>query len=90
MKKERSIKLFGITENGEIAKTSDSNNVKLFTDDNGTFSIKMQPNAVVITTKKGKYEIEKHATINAYIGVCNNIKVRITLKKIVGTITFWN
>ena len=49
--------------------------------DNGT--------GVVIKTPKGEYQIPKHTTMNSYHGNCGQWKVRVTLKKMVGTLTYW-
>ena len=43
----------------------------------------------VLTTPKGEYTLTKHANLNIYQGVINGVKVRLTLKKVVGTLTYW-
>lgn len=45
--------------------------------------------AVELHTKHDVYIVPKHPSLNAYIGVCNGYKVRITLKKMVGTLSYW-
>ena len=44
---------------------------------------------VVVTTPKGEYHIPKHDTLNAFFGMCGKYKVRVVLKKMVGTLTYW-
>lgn len=44
---------------------------------------------VTLTTRKGKYILPKHATMNFYHGICAGIKVQVSLKKQVGEIRSW-
>ena len=44
---------------------------------------------VVIKTAKGEYQLAKHATMNSYHGQCGGFRVRVTLKKMVGTLSYW-
>ena len=46
--------------------------------------------AVELRTEHGTYTVPKHPSLNAYIGTCSDVKVRITLKKMVGTLTYWS
>ncbi len=44
---------------------------------------------VIVKTEKGTYTVPRHATINAYIGVCGSYKVRVCLKKMVGRLSYY-
>ena len=47
------------------------------------------PDAPVLSTPKGEYTLVKHASLNIFQGTINGVKVRLTLKKVVGTLTYW-
>ncbi len=44
---------------------------------------------VVVKTPLGEYQLLKHATMNSYMGSCGEHKVRVVLKKMVGTLSYW-
>jgi len=43
----------------------------------------------VLTTPKGSYTFKKHPSLNIFQCQINGIKARLTLKKIVGELTYW-
>ena len=44
---------------------------------------------LVLVTKKGRYTLKKHASLNLYQGQCDGIKVHVSLKKIIGKLVAW-
>ncbi|RLB94158.1 MAG: hypothetical protein DRH26_01980 [Deltaproteobacteria bacterium] len=88
MKIEHKVKLTGINVLGERVKFL--KDVVEFTDDNSYFSITMgDANSVKLITPKGTYYLKKHTSLNIYSGICGDTKVRVSLKKIVGLLSYW-
>lgn len=66
-----------------------SKDVVKFTDDKSRVSVTIVDQATVrLVTTKGSYTLAKHPTLNMYQGTFNGHKCQITLKKIIGTITY--
>lgn len=60
-----------------------------FTDARNYFRVVINESSVTVTTPKGVYKLEKHPTLNIYMGVCAGVKTHVSLKKIVGEIRYW-
>lgn len=45
--------------------------------------------AITLITKRDRYELPKHPTLNIYCGECNGTKVHVSLKKLVGKLIYW-
>ena len=43
----------------------------------------------IMITKKGKYRLTKHKSLNIYQGTCKGIKTQFIPKKIVAKILYW-
>ena len=90
------VQLVGIVESDtddHVATAQEASDVTYFTDPKkklGVYKVnnKLTP-CISLHTAKGNYELEKHPTLNYYHGVCNGVKVQVSLKKIVGELRYW-
>lgn len=90
MKTQKVVKLTAVDINS-VPVTSNNCQTRMdFTNKDKEISVTEWANGkgVVIHTLRGEYQIAKHPTINAFIGVCSGYKVRVVLKKMVGTLTY--
>jgi len=82
------IQLAGVNALGEAIQLS--KDVVRFTDDKSQISVSIVDQATVrLVTTKGSYVLTKHPTLNIYQGTLAGHKCQITLKKVVGTLTYW-
>jgi hypothetical protein len=102
-KKRITIHLRGVVENinGTLitALTNEADRVVGFLGDSPTVNgsyvsgyFEIDPSvadAPVLTTPNGSYTFKRHPTLNIFQCQINGIKAQLTLKKIVGTLTYW-
>lgn len=92
---EHKVKLTGRVRNGTIAKTHQANDVVGFSDADGKVKVWPIPEDMLtsgdffLRTKKGKYILKKHDSLNIFQGVANGYKIRFTCKKVVATLSYW-
>ena len=96
MKKLHAIKLKGILYDCTTeARTDQAESVTSFMNKDagikviGTNNDDVKGVWVITPKQPGGYPLDKHPTQNYYYGVCNGIKVQISLKKIVGELRAW-
>jgi len=91
VKKNHVVKMKGIKANGLVARTQQVDQIVKFENDTGSIAVSHTGDRnVTIKTNSGEYELTPHATMaNLWIGVCNNVKVHYTQKKIVGKVVYW-
>ena len=91
MKKEIQIKLIAVDINGKDVNSNNcQHRVEFVNRDKGiTVTEYENGKGIVVRTTKREYHLTKHVSMNMYRGFCLNHKVRITLKKMVGVLTYW-
>ncbi len=90
-KTEHTVHLQAILSDSTFCSSQNCDDRTDFVDTKGLFTVTEHEDgtAVIVTTGKGSYNINKHLTLNSFQGICNGIKVRVNLKKMVGTLTYW-
>ncbi len=84
----KQFKLQGVNALGEAVKLSAD--VLHFTDPEGNFEITHDaPGTIKLVTVKGTYILKRHPSQNVFMGELNGHKVHVTLKKVVGQLTYW-
>lgn len=84
----KQFKLQGVNMLGEVVKLSAD--VAHFQDPEGNFEISLDtPGTIKLVTTKGSYILKRHTSLNVFMGECNGHKVLVTLKKVVGLLTYW-
>ncbi len=91
-KTQKQVKLHGILEDGTLAKTHQAKDVVAFESMDRYFRVRliMNERRVVLATPKDEYHLGRSLTGNLYCGQANGYKVHVTLKKIVGKVTYWS
>ena len=90
MKKQHNVKIYAVTEDGVKCSSHNCGERVAFKDDKDYFVVTEGDNEVTIRTRKGIYTLPKHNTLNTFTGTCKGVKVRVNLKKMVGTVTYWS
>jgi len=90
-KTQRNYPLVAVDANDKPVGSHNCKDAVAFLCDSPFFRVEhIAPGKISLTTRKGEYEILRHTSLNQYSTELNFVKVRITLKKMVGTITFWH
>ena len=91
MKKEIKIQLTAVDNNGTPVTSSNCQHRTDFvnTEHGITITEYEDGKGIVLRTSKREYHLSKHATMNIYRGFCLNHKVRVVLKQMVGTLSYW-
>ena len=89
-KEQYEIKVSGYLKTGIKAETHNASKVNHFKNADNTIVIHVKPNdTILLSTKENLYVLKKHDSLNIYKGVCNGVKVQVSLKKIVGKLIYW-
>jgi hypothetical protein len=89
------VKLEGRLADMSLAKTHQANDVKLFKSPNGFITVApMKPTEsgterILLSNRRGQVQLVKHPSMNYYHGKMGEIKIQVTLKKIVGEFRYW-
>lgn len=89
-KKQLNVPLTGVDASGTPVKSTNCADVVEFVNTvQDVTVVKLSDNKVSLVTLLGEYVLDKHQSLNSYHGTCSGYKVRIVLKKMVGTLTSW-
>ena len=93
-KTQHVVSLYGVDINGKKVSTHQADQVEEFVGDTDNkceyFKVTFPDLGVCcIKTPKGEYLLEKHASLNVFIGKALGVKVHATFKKVVGHLTYW-
>jgi len=84
----KQFKLQGVNALGEAVKLSAD--VLHFVDPEGNFEVSHDaPETIRLVTTKGSYILKHHPSLNVFMGELNGHKVHVSLKKVVGQLTYW-
>lgn len=89
-KKQNIVKLTGMTKENKPATIQQADQVIYFSDGKHIRVERMTQFTAVLDTKKGRYQLVKHDTLNIFKGVCNGVKVHFTKKKVTGKLIYWS
>lgn len=94
MKKQHTIKLFGVDEAGDRVNAQQAAKVVAFVDaDNKVRVDNINKHDVALTTSKGKYTLKvgKRTSLyrGVYQGICQDTKVHFSKQKIVAKLMYW-
>lgn len=83
------IKLTALDSAGTPVTSNNCSDAVVFKNHKETVALtNFTPTSVHLTTNNGEYELLKHSSLNYYSGVCNNHRVQVTLKKMVGVLHY--
>ena len=85
----RKIALTALLADGTPVSSQNWRERQSFIDDKQKISvIQLDEQTIELKTLKGVYRLVKHPTLNYYSGSCNNVRVQVTLQKMVGRVMF--
>jgi hypothetical protein len=94
-KQQHSVKLIAHSANGEpLTPQSCSYENPYFHSQDGAITVTYCDGGVRLISHVGEvantYVLEKHPSLNIYVGECNGIKVHVALKQMVGKVIYWS
>ncbi len=88
MLEQHTFKLVGIKTDHKPARIGSE--VFGFISENNQIAVSLQDNGTVaIVTKNGRNFIKKSVSQNMYVGIVNDIRIHVILKKISGKVIAW-
>lgn len=85
----RKINLTALLADGSPVNAQNWRERQSFIDDRQKVSvIQLDEQTIELKTLKGVYRLRKHPSLNYFVSVCNETRVQVTLKKMVGVVRF--